>query len=684
MKRTYPVHLLITGASVQAADRMVSALREARLTVRPRLVNRAGALVAALDERPWELVLAGTAAPEGLSPEQVAELVTRHRRDAPVIAVHAGDGDAQAAIRGVADAVGLDSPDALVRAARRELRHVREHRALAAARSALSDLTRTVHELMDEAPEPVAFVAHGALIRTNEAFRSRFGFEVTAELRGVPLADCVAEGDREALEAALADDTAQAAGAVVLSLDGQDRAGATFPMQLELTPMILERQRGVRATVREAHRQRAGAPAVTAAAAPAPGGTTVLPGREVVLQALSEHLTGAAAGAAADRLVVLLLANHAELRREAGILAVERLVHDAAGRLRAALPAGAVWARIADDAFAVLVPAAAELHAAASTLAAALGGAEYRTGTRTLVLSCQAAALELAGSDAAALLDRAFREVVELPQRALAAGTASVPDEDTVRDVAAELLGCMREERLSLVYQPIVRLHGEPLELYEVFLRLRARDGTPIAPGTFLPVAEHEGFIGELDEWLIDQVCRVLGERHAAGRGTHLFVKLSRQALGVMEIPIRIRRALRRAGVAPRHLTVEISEAAAAGNIREARAFMHSLHEIGCRTALEHFGVNLDSFRLIEELGAEFVKIDASLVADLAGDEQAKARVREIARAVHARGSHTIAENLEDPRALAALFDCGVEFAQGYYIQEPTAEPEFEFDIELG
>ena len=148
-----------------------------------------------------------------------------------------------------------------------------------------------------------------------------------------------------------------------------------------------------------------------------------------------------------------------------------------------------------------------------------------------------------------------------------------------------------------------------------------------------------------------------------------------------IKIPLTITRELKSRNVSPQNLIVELSETAASGNLKKASAFVQSLQKIGCSTALDHFGLSLSAFQLLEDVPAAYLKLDASLVNRLSEDTDAYNQAAEICARARDLGKHTIASYLDNPQSLPKLYQAGVEFAQGYYIQEPNEAMDFEFSI---
>jgi len=105
-----------------------------------------------------------------------------------------------------------------------------------------------------------------------------------------------------------------------------------------------------------------------------------------------------------------------------------------------------------------------------------------------------------------------------------------------------------------------------------------------------------------------------------------------------------------------------------------AREWMRRLRDLGCRFALDDFGIGFSSFSYLQSLPADYVKIDGSFIRDLDTNLANQALVKAIDTVAHTLGKETIAEQVENPGSVDILRKLGVEFAQGFSLGEPKPE----------
>jgi EAL domain-containing protein (putative c-di-GMP-specific phosphodiesterase class I) len=223
----------------------------------------------------------------------------------------------------------------------------------------------------------------------------------------------------------------------------------------------------------------------------------------------------------------------------------------------------------------------------------------------------------------------------------------------------------MDERRLVLYSQPIVPLaDGERSQ--ELLLRMIDRSGEVILPGSFVPIAERFGQIAEIDRWVITNAIAV------AARGQHVEVNVSAHTIATGDLLPLIERLLGDAGADPANLVLEITETALMRDLKAGVEFAQRLAEIGCGLALDDFGTGFGSFTYLKKFPVRYLKIDVDFVRDLVDDPGNQHLVQAIVNIAHGFGCKTIAEGVEDERALELLRDYGVDYAQGFLLGRPA------------
>jgi PAS domain S-box-containing protein len=233
---------------------------------------------------------------------------------------------------------------------------------------------------------------------------------------------------------------------------------------------------------------------------------------------------------------------------------------------------------------------------------------------------------------------------------------------------SAQIHEALAQDRFVLQGQPIVNLASRQIEQAELLIRMRRTTGGDdlVPPAEFLPAAERFGFIGVVDQWVVDQAIQ-----HAAA-GHRVEVNLSAKTISDVAQVDRIERAILASGCPPENLIFEITETAVADHLDSARRFAERLRTLGCAFALDDFGVGHGTFTYLKHLAVDYLKIDLQFVRDLLDDDVNRQVVEAIIGVANQFEIKTVAEGIEDEATLQALLAMGVDYAQGYWIGRPA------------
>ena len=223
----------------------------------------------------------------------------------------------------------------------------------------------------------------------------------------------------------------------------------------------------------------------------------------------------------------------------------------------------------------------------------------------------------------------------------------------------------LANDRFVLYAQPIVDLRSGETVQSELLLRLREPDGTIVAPGAFLQVAEDYGLIGDIDRWVIARGTEI------AATGRPVEINLSAHSVGEEGILDHIVDCIEQSGADPTSLVFEITETALIQDEVAAGRFAERLHELGCKLALDDFGTGYAGFTYLKQLPLDFLKIDIEFVRDLASNLASSHVVQAVVALARGFNLHTVAEGVEDAETLELLRELGVDLAQGYHIARP-------------
>jgi diguanylate cyclase (GGDEF)-like protein/PAS domain S-box-containing protein len=237
---------------------------------------------------------------------------------------------------------------------------------------------------------------------------------------------------------------------------------------------------------------------------------------------------------------------------------------------------------------------------------------------------------------------------------------------------AKKLREVLDEDRLVLYSQAVVRLEGREPVHHEILCRIQDEDGRVILPSDFIEVAESLGIVQEIDLAVVRKLLRHMESHDEIGRKVRYFVNLSRASISDQNWVRQIHRLLQESRVNPNQLVFEITETAAMSEVDVTMAFIRLLKEMGCRFALDDFGAGFSSFYFLKQFDVDYLKIDGSLVRDLATDEGNRIFVRALCDVAKGMNKQVIAEWVETPEVLQALREMDAQYGQGYLFQRPA------------
>ena len=232
------------------------------------------------------------------------------------------------------------------------------------------------------------------------------------------------------------------------------------------------------------------------------------------------------------------------------------------------------------------------------------------------------------------------------------------------------------------MYQPVISLHGEDDEQFEVLLRLADTEGNELSPGQFLGPAEDAGLLEKIDRWVILHSIKALSEHRATGHKSRLFINLTHKSLSDDTFVSWFGVALKAARLPSDAVILQIHENDATAYIKQATRFAQSVAELHCKLSINHFGCSLNPFNLLKHLTPDFVKLDGSFAAEIEDSKERQAELVEMVTALQTQGVLTAVSGIESASSLSVLFQAGVNFIQGYYISPPLDAMDYDFASE--
>jgi diguanylate cyclase (GGDEF)-like protein len=618
----------------------------------------------------------------GPDPDDIAKVMTictQSHADVPVlIAREQVDEEiiANAMQQGARDVVSLKNIQRLQAVVKRELDAHRQGRTLSATINAAREYREQLKSFMAGSADAIAHVQEGIVVDANPAWLELYGLPDSDSIVGTPLMDSFDSEAHAAIKGALvacaqgkwSDHTLRAS---ALLADG-----STVPLDIELSRTEFEGEPAIRLCI-PANR----APASKdlnqdlSEALQRDAATGALQ-RKFFIEQLSQSLSQPIK-AGVRHLVAIEADKLAAIGEDVGPLFMEEFVGQFAGLVAENRQPNDLFGRFGDGTLLLLMQRGTgrDIEAWSQNLIRRMATQLFPVGDKQI--SCTASIGISAIDPRAPIIDAAVTNALSALRQAQQDGgnrfhVIDSRDEDTRRQAADEIWvrhikSALMENRFRLMQQPIASLLGEDRGMFDVLVRMIDEAGQELLPSEFMAAAERNDLMKNIDRWVIGASMTFCASRPVK----RLFVRLSKDSVRDKSLLPWLSNQLKATRVDPQRISFQISEQIAADYLADATDLATGLRKAGFLFTLEHFGTGRDPNRLLAHLPLDFIKVDGTLMQGLAVDTSLQQRVRDLVDQAKERNVSTIAERVEDANTMAVLWQLGIEFIQGYFVNEP-------------
>ena len=240
----------------------------------------------------------------------------------------------------------------------------------------------------------------------------------------------------------------------------------------------------------------------------------------------------------------------------------------------------------------------------------------------------------------------------------------------------------LEQHRMVLYAQPIVELATGSTYQHELLIRMVEPDGTVVPPDAFLPAAEQNGLITEIDRWVLTQATALCGAGH------RVQLNLSGASLADPGLFEFFRAAVQASGARPHDMVIEITETALMSNEQLAGILLEQVSSLGCEIALDDFGTGYGGFAYLKRFPVNYLKIDIEFVIDIATNAASRHVAEAVVSLAEGFGQRTVAEGIEDTHAIALLAEMNIDYGRGLpsgprcrWPNRPSRAPETRQDV---
>ncbi len=601
-----------------------------------------------------------------------------HRPDLPVIAVQprvSEESIAAAMEAGASDLVSLGNQARLQSVAIREMQRCRQSRDLREMQESAQELERQVEALVKDSVDSLLHVQEGIITDANPAWLELMGYEADTDMLGTPALDVFDEADHLTVKGALAACMMGNWSGHTLELKMRKTDGSLVATQIQLERAIFDDEPCVRISVEIDTAKAAETPQkIVDGSAHHP--LTGFYRRQRFLTEIEERLAQPVKGGLRVLAYVKPDSIH-KVREQIGPISSDDLLLEFAKILQEHARKDDLYGQFGGDLFMVLMPRGTfrDAIAWAENLAAAINSRVFEVGEKSISISCTVGLAKylVTDEDVADLVLRAQKayqlgvksggNTVSSPQLEQSEADDRRGDTSQVKQIKSALM----RDNFRLVYQPVASLHDPREHIFAALLRMLDEDGREIMPNVFLPAASRHGMMKSIDRWVIATAIRFCKQQ----RQCRIFVRLSVNSILDTTLFEWIKQQVEGSGIDPSLLVFQITENDAENNLKPTKDLATSLTQIRCCFAIEHFGLGSQPLQILEHIPVDFIKIDGSLMEGITTDKQLQEKVKGYVNGAISRNISTVAERVEDANTMAVLWQIGLQYIQGFYVQGP-------------
>ena len=582
---------------------------------------------------------------------------------------------AEAMRLGCQDVVTLANRSRLQAVVTRELRAYRLERALSTTLSSAREYREQLQNFLEGSADAITHVQEGIIVDANRAWLELFGYSENDALNGTPLMDLFEQETHAALKGALVACLQGKWSGHGLKVQALLSDGSSMALELDLTRADYENEPAVRIAISALHK-KAGDLEVQLADAVKNDATTQFLQQRYLIAAMRERAAQNMKGGV-RQLAHLKPDRFIDIQHSIGVLASEDFMAQLADLLRSQLTSTDLCGRFGGNGILVMLDrgTSKDVETWAENIAKRVHDHVFVLDDKTLsaTVTVGLGLLPPANPD----LGAAITDAVSATRRGRALGGHQmyvVDKSDTDTRVQAydkiwvkHIKSALMENRFRLVQQPIASLLGEDKGMFDVLVRMLDEQGGEVLPAEFIAAAERNDLMKNIDRWVVGASMSFAANRKAAC----IFVRLSKDTVLDKSLLTWLDTQLKSLKIEPKRLCMQVTEELANQYVRQTKELAESLRKLGFRFALEHFGTGRDPLKLLNDIEMNFIKVDGSLMQGLSTNQIQQQRVKGLVEAAKRKGIETVAERVEDANTMAVLWQLGIEFIQGYFVNAP-------------
>ncbi|MEX1664753.1 sensor domain-containing phosphodiesterase [Zhongshania arctica] len=658
------INILLFCFADSDAEQLATHCRRGGRIAHTQGIDTGEKLAVAICAKNWD-VLIFDAEQAQLDIQRCCHILRKYQKDIPVI--YMGEGDAlRPPDPCVVDIINKYNMAQVVNAAFKAQSALQLRRQLEASQIALTEAEERNKLLLHDHQDPIVYITDGMVIYANAPFCEHMGYD---DLDGFPIVDLITNKDQERFKSVLKKQQQN---------NQQQQVEISFSLanKTELKTRILcdsAHYQGEDCIQIAIHKTTEGS------AINGVDNTTRMSSKHQFLALLQEFVEQERNSNSS--LVLISIDHFSKLRHSTSLNDVEYLVEALSNLVRRGMPAQH-YGRVADDMIAAIAH-----HVASDTaleMALELGktieSEIFEVRKQSLQCTTSIAILpinHLTPPKATLLLDTVF----DGAEKVYHAGgnnaeicrreRQQLKSNATVDEVIAD---SMANNRLSLLFQPLVNLGASNGDHYEASLHIKDWVEGEITAGEMLRAIEREPENTQLDHWIVVEATKQLAKERLAGQDIKLIINLSGNVFHDREFCAWLSVAFKAAGLPPSSVILQFSEESIADALKQALDFTTQLQKLGASLAVRNFGRAKQGNKFLSHIHPALVK-PGFRPTDMPTDQQ----IRDMIQHARLLNSQILIPNVGSAATLAMLWQLGPDFIQGSYVNEPMPIMNYEF-----
>ena len=692
------LELLLLDQSDQQLEALIASIRDSGQAVHTHFILDLEDLEEALERQQWDLCCATTHPENSIDRATLLALFRTHTDDLPAVLLYSSadqsetssttpqtDPIDQALTDGFVDAAPVEQHGRIGKILKREFSNLQARRMNRNAESKLGESEQRCQLLLQSSGDGIAYIHEGMHIYANEKYISLFKYSSLEELEATPIMDLVGRDSRDMFKKQLKSFNAGGQDSIDFPLSAKREDGSEFVSPVTLSPANYDGESCLQIILRSSSNS-----GEQTDETPADEHGSKRSRREFLKQ-LNQTINSVNDTDQSPALAYLSIENMDELLESTGLIAYEQLHDEITEFISRQVLDETCFCHFKDSTYTVLThgPNKDELHQWAEKLWNQINDHHFEIDGKNLHVRSAIGVTRITDSN------ESIETLIQCAEQA--AYTANAQEDGDTPVVVHEAVetadrsdslaqlddfkDAMTHQALFLMYEPVIGLRGIGGELYQLHSGILDGEGKEIYGESVQLLAEEAGWRAKFDRWNILNGIKSLSAHISNGHETALFISLSHHSICDESLIPWIGVALKAAAIPNDSIIFQLTENDSATYLKQVQVFLEGIKKINCRAAISNFGVSRDPLRTLKHLDADYVIMDRMFTDDF---EPNKENFGELVGALQAEGKLIMVPGIDSPGFVSKLWQLGINYIQGPYLQEPSSKMDYEFDLEAG